>query len=137
MFNCTVDGDSKDTNQGILVAINWYPYVFINNIIYDCTTGIDGVASAHVAPQFGKNNLVNSNTDNYSNWAPTSTDVTGAPKFTDETTQDYTVGDDSVAINAGYDASGSSSPGMDIGAHQRLDVVAVVAAVSVGPWHVY
>ena len=34
---------------------------------------------------------------------------------------DYTLASDSAARNAGADASGTSSPGMDIGAHQSAD----------------
>ena len=118
MFSCTVDGDGKVTDDGFKAASDDFPIALVNTIFYDCVDGIDGASAPHVASQIGLNNLLNNNTANYANWNPTSTDVTGAPSFTDEANQDYTLGSGSAAKDAGADNSGSSSPGMDIGAHQ-------------------
>ena len=120
-FNCTVDGDGKDTNIGFDESFVAAPVVLVNCIAYDCTTGIEGHSTTPSAAQIGRNNLVNGNTTAYTVWDPTSTDVTSAPGFTNEANQDYTLAGGSAARNAGADNSGTSSPGMDIGAHQSAD----------------
>ncbi len=119
MFNCTVDGDSKDSDNGWASSSGQLPVCLVNNILYDCTDGIDGNANGDDASRIGFNNLVNSNTNAHNNWGPTGDDVTGAPAFTDEGANDYTLGSGSAAIDAGSDHSGTSSPSMDIGAHQK------------------
>lgn len=126
VLNCTTDGDGKDSNSGIKVNFASFIIVLLNSIFYDCDTGIDG-NSSHLASEIGLNNLLNSNTTDYTDWVPTGTDVTGAPKFVDEANQDYKIAGGSAAANAGADNSGSSSPGMDIGAHQSADPVVINA----------
>ncbi len=122
--HCTVDGDSKDSNAGIHYGgYSDFGQVLVNNIIYDCALGIVGDPSPCDGMMIGRNNLVNANTTAYTDW-PTdaqATDITDAPGFTNEAGGDYTLAASSDARNAGYDGSGSSSPGTDIGAHQSAD----------------
>ena len=80
----------------------------------------------YVASSTSYNNLLYSNTNDYESGSFPSGhgrfDVTGsAPAFTNEASHDYTLGSSSPARNAGADNSGTSSPGMDIGAHQSED----------------
>jgi len=119
--NNTIDGDSKDTAIGIRSG-SALSALIVNTIIYDCETGIEN-STANFNCLMLKNNLLNSNTTNYSGVLldATTTDITAAPEFTDEAGGDYTLATSSAARNAGADASGTSSPGMDIGAHQSQD----------------
>lgn len=121
MFNCTIDGENT-TNYGI-DAHNAYSRgcALWNNIIYDCTTGLYApYASNHDI--FGGYNLFYSNGTDALNWdAKNQTgDVSGDPLFTDEDSDDYSLGASSPARNAGWDYSGASA-GMDIGAVQSQD----------------
>jgi len=116
----TIDGDSKDTTTGISTPALQY-FVAINNIIYDCATGISQGASTWRS-NYVANNLLYSNTTNFTNVTDEHDNLTtDAPAFTDEAGGDYTLASGSAARNAGADASGTSSPGMDIGAHQSAD----------------
>ena len=119
-FCCnTIDGDNDDTTIGIQ-TISYQNSIMINNIIYDCATGISVAtnSSGHEV----SNNLLYANATNFTN-IPAEHDnlTTDAPAFTDEAGGDYTLASGSAARNAGADASGTSSPGMDIGAHQSAD----------------
>ena len=70
-----------------------------------------------------RNNLVNSNTSDYVNTSTFTGEQTGAPQFTGEGSQVYTLASGSPAKGAGFDESqleGDSS-GMDIGARQRIE----------------
>ena len=118
-----MDGDGKDTNTGIRIGPSFDGInAAINNIIYDCTTGMDSVAGAGER-LISRNNLLNSNTADYAGGAATFTgEVTTAPQFTDETSQDYTLASGSPAKGAGFDEStieGDTS-GIDMGARQRI-----------------
>lgn len=117
----TIDGDADDTTNGIHqdAATPTRGYIF-GNIVYDCATGIradgDGL---EMWTSF--NNLLNANTTNYVNAATFSGEVTGAPLFTNEGANDYTLQSGSPAKAAGMDA-GQVVNGvayLDIGAHQR------------------
>jgi hypothetical protein len=123
-INCTVDGDAKDTGIGIYCGSAFAGLnIVLNCIAYDCTTGID-TTSGMEEQLISRNNLVNSNTADYANGGATYTgEQTGAPLFTNEATQDYTLQSGSPAKGAGFDESqleGDSS-GMDIGARQRIE----------------
>lgn len=100
----TIDGDGKDTNDGIsFPSAFWSPNIAINNIIYDCTTGISGRDQGNRLSS--RNNLLNNNTSDYASGYQTfEGEVTSAPSFTDETSQDYSLGGSSPALNAGFDA---------------------------------
>ena len=119
MINCTVDGDSKDTTDGLYQnpAIRHFGAV-VNCIFYDCASGIDFSCEEMF---ISRNNLVNANTADYTSGAGTYTgEQTGAPAFTDEASQDYSLGAGSPAREAGYDAStvvGDSSK-VDIGSRE-------------------
>jgi len=116
--NCTIDGDGDDTDIGI--NIGEYPSLIINNIVYDCTTGIAGTSG--FGGDIVSNNLLYANSTNFSNVENESNNLTtDPPAFTDEAGGNYTLASGSAAKNAGADASGTSSPGMDIGAHQSAD----------------
>lgn len=119
MVNCTVDGDGKDTTTGFHGTGSFrHSAVLVNNIIYDCITGIDFSTEEG---SISRNNLLNSNSANYANSADTySGEVTGAPAFIDEANQDYTLSASSPAKNTGYDASNltGDTVGKDIGAHE-------------------
>lgn len=119
VINCTVDGDGGGVgiNSGTAIRRQY----FINNIVYDCTTGIDAASVSFF--NIGFTNLLYSNTSNYLDYdtRAQATDVYTAPTFTDEANADYTLGSGSGAINTGTDFSGTSSPGQDIGAHQSAD----------------
>ena len=122
--SCTVDGDSKDTNTGVALATATHPLgIVINTIIYDCITGLD-VRPGMNELVISRNNLLNANTTDYVGSAATfKGEVTGAPDFVAEATQDYRLNSSSPAKAAGFDESqleGASS-GKDIGARQRIE----------------
>ena len=124
-INCTVDGDAKDTGDAFRMGPSFNGVnICINCIAYDCTVGLNSLAGQQEL-LISRNNLVNSNTANYSGGAATHTgEQTGAPQFTAEGSQDYTLASGSPAKGAGFDESqleGDSS-GMDIGARQRIEV---------------
>ncbi len=121
-FNCTIDGENA--MNGIRLAIGHLSSVVGNCIIYDCATGIEQRTddSGDLNVCFGT--LVNSNTTNYTNYSCEKFgEVTGAPAFTDEAGDDYTLASGSPAKAAGFDAAevlGNTSY-VDIGAHQRQE----------------
>lgn len=136
LINCTVDGDNKDTNTALAVGLSYTVMgICINNIAYDCVTGMVSRAGAQEL-LISRNNLLNNNTDDYLYGAATFTgEVTGAPQFTDEASQDYTLASGSPAKGAGFDESqleGDSS-GMDIGARQRIEAAGGGGPVGVAP----
>ena len=101
----TIDGENAATTIGIDCAVAstaWFP-IIINNILYDLNIGVDlPSASGFFAIGY---NLINSNNTDYNNCSNTlGNDVTGAPAFTDEAGDDYTLGSGSPAIAAGLDA---------------------------------
>jgi hypothetical protein len=122
LINCTVDGDSKDTTDGLL-ATNAFRHfgAVVNCIMYDCGTGI---SFSNEEAFISRNNLLNSNTADYGNGANTYTgEVTDAPAFSDEGSQDYSLSVSSPAREAGYDAStvaGGTSK-IDIGSRESTD----------------
>jgi hypothetical protein len=122
VINCTIDGNSKTSTTGIRFGTSfWGPYAAINNIIYDCITGIDGYDNGG-GRFIGRNNLLNSNTTDYDNtgYETLVGEVTGAPAFTDEAANDYTLGAGSPALNAGFDGyeTGGTTQRADIGAFE-------------------
>ena len=124
IINCTVDGDAKDTTMGVSIAgVTAGITVAINNIVYDCATGMTSLTGCGEL-LVSRNNLLNSNTADYAGGADTFTgEVTAVPGFETEGS-DYRLADGSAAIEAGFDASvvcGFAS-GCDIGAHQREEV---------------
>jgi hypothetical protein len=97
----TVDGENTASVGIDLDGDSVYPIV-IDNIIYDCTTGIDVNASAWDMTVFMGYNLLNSNTTDYSNTYELVGigDVTGAPAFIDEAGDDYRPSSSSAAVDA-------------------------------------
>jgi len=104
--NCTIDGDSKDSNNGIhSVGIGSIRsiIVLVNSIIYDCAIGV-GIDHDRGKYQVSKNNLINSNTTDYSSFLAGDNELTSAPGFTNEVGgADYTPAAGSPLINAGFD----------------------------------
>lgn len=122
VYGCTIDGVGKNTTTGIEFPSVWGPYVAINNIIYDCGTGISGHDNGNHR-FIGRNNLLNSNTTDYSNvnYRTEPGEVTSAPGFNDEAGEDYTLGGGSPAIKTGFDVyeTEGTTQSMDIGALQK------------------
>jgi hypothetical protein len=120
VYGCTFDGNAKATGTAIeFPTAFWGPFIAVNNIIYDCTTGMNGTDQG--TRLVSRNNLVNSNTTNYATGYQTfEGEVTSAPAFTDEASQDYTLGPTSPALQAGFDGSTTSgdTEKADIGAHE-------------------
>jgi hypothetical protein len=104
VIGCTLDGDNTSGCTGI-EATGETDAVFVDNIIYDCDTGLDVAATWYeTAGALIGYNLVNSNTTDYSTTQEElvgHNDVTSAPSFTDEAGDDYTLGGSSPAIDAG------------------------------------
>lgn len=141
-INNTVDGDGKDTNVGLLISAGENTIdVCVNNVIYDCTTGFQS-RSGQGELLISRNNLLNSNTDPYADGGATYTsEVTDAPDFVDEASQDYRLNSASPAKNAGFDESTleGTDLGMDIGARQRTleqQLVEAGETPPLYPWHV-
>lgn len=117
VYGCTIDGNAKSTQLGIRFPFSfWHWPVVINTIIYDCVLGIGGYGSG--GRFISRNNLLNNNTTDYDAGFETTLGlVTSAPGFTDESSQDYTLGDGSPAIDAGFDGyeTHGSTQSRDIG----------------------
>lgn len=125
ILGCTIDGDGKTTNAGIdLGASFWKRAMVVNNIIYDC---VDGIISKAQGTYFvSRNNLLNNNTTDYTNFETFDGEVTSAPQFEDEAGGDYSLGVGSPALNAGFD--GYSQNGSD----QLRDIGAIESTVAGG-----
>lgn len=122
IVNCTVDGDAKDTTIGINQVVGGLGLIVcINNIVYDCATGIFFSTGFGGEINVSRNNLVNANTADYGGSGAThSGEVTDPPAFETEGS-DYRLTGLSPAIGAGFDAFSvfGFNPGCDIGAHQH------------------
>lgn len=125
VLNNTIDGDVEDTSDGITFStrINWG--FVINNLVYDCTTGIRFNGSELIG---SANNLNNGHTTPYAGTAGTwDGEVTGAPVFTNEAGGDRTLGSGSPAIGAGTDAA------QQLGVSEEISIGAFqVAAAAAG-----
>lgn len=125
VYGCTIDGNGKNTTDGIVFPVAfWGPHTAINNIIYDVETGITGHSQGN--RRFtSRNNLLNNNTTDYASTSVFTDkgEVTAAPGFTDEASQDYTLADGSAAKAAGFDAheAHGSTQARDIGCLQRVE----------------
>lgn len=100
VMNNTIDGENAATTTGINIVTTGNDAVVINNIIYDCNTGI---VYDNDRLGFVKTNLLNSNNTDESGIVRhgyAAGNVTGAPAFTDEANDDYTLGSSSPAIDA-------------------------------------
>lgn len=106
VIGCTMDGEGVTGGIGIRQQnAAAPPSLFVNNILYDLGTAVD-LAGASGGFSLAGYNLINSNDTDYSNiTAIPNSDVTGAPQFTDEAGDDYTLASGSPAIDAGLDAS--------------------------------
>ena len=104
----TFDGDNTGATA---ILANNAACLFMDNIVYDWTTGW----SNNATPTLGSNvcgwNLFNSNTNDLLNDTTSKeyiaiSHVTSAPSFTDEAGDDYTLGASSPAIDAGLQPGG-------------------------------
>jgi len=122
VYSCTIDGNAGNTTNGISFSGNWGPFTAVNNIIYDCGTGINGHANGGKGRLISRNNLLNSNGADYdsASYETFIGEVTGAPAFTAEGSQDYTLAS-SPAVGVGFDANAidGSAQEKDIGALQK------------------
>ena len=130
VYGCTIDGVADNTTVGIQFPVSfWGPFAAINNIIYDCATGMAGQDNGNHR-FIGRNNLLNANTTDYANtgYRTEPGEVTTAPQFTNEAGEDYTLGSSSPAKAVGFDAyeTEGTTQGADIGA------LAVVAGAGGG-----
>lgn len=100
--NCTFDGEDQTTATAIdLTGVTGgHSPLVLNNIIYDCVTGVIGPKDGSARPRFvlSRNNLMNANTTNYSGFSGGEGDQITAPMFTDEAGQDYAPAFGSAAI---------------------------------------
>jgi Right handed beta helix region len=115
IINCTIDGFG--TGIGLTLT-GTSPSLIMNTIFHDCSTAINCNAASNRSVQVGHNNMMSGNTTDYSNWIPTENDFEGTPDFTDEANGDYTLGDSSDAIGAGFGGIGQLSESVDIGAYR-------------------
>ena len=131
VLNCTADGDNVGS-IGIKMGNSACPTAQINNILHDWATGLGGSAHNTDGPAISYGNLFNSNTANrdtnhevgYSGtgWSTSAkgADINGAPAFTDEANDDYTLAAGSPALGAGVGGGSVSITNyIDIGAHQK------------------
>ena len=109
----TLDAEGVTGSEGFGLMNNSANLIICDNIIYDA--GGTGVADMSATPNLSQNyfigyNLLNSNTTDYSQTFTSPTfgyqDVTSAPAFTEEATDDYTLGEASPAIGAGLTPGG-------------------------------
>jgi len=103
---CTIDGEGVAGVTGIdMLGSSNSTSMIVNNIIYDCDAGVDMNGSKERLT-IAAYNLVNSNTSDYNSEIDPipGTDVSGAPQFTDESGDDYSLASGSPAIDAGSDA---------------------------------
>jgi hypothetical protein len=103
----TMDGENVTGVTGINIQAETDPKI-IDNIIYDCDTGVDAgtIIDANTVAAY---NLTNSNATadyDFSGVDVGYQDVTSAPAFTDEASDDYTLGAASPAIDAGIQPGG-------------------------------
>lgn len=122
----TLYGATGSTSKGVFVSGSGLDNVTIcNNIISNFDEGIsrdtDDWSSKFWASIY--NNVMFGNTANYSNMPTSENEVTSDPLFTSVAGDDYTVGNTSPAVDAGYTAfDNTTSPNQDsnltIGAFQ-------------------
>lgn len=127
ILGCTIDGTGKITNTGIdLGSSFWKRALVVNNIIYDCTEGIDCASQGTFF--ISRNNLLNNNTTDYpgSRFQTFEGEVVSAPQFEDEAGGDYSLGSSSPALDAGYDGY------LLNGSTQRADIGAIESTVAGG-----
>lgn len=117
IVNCTIDGNAKNSDDGVLVSNQDHNLGYINSVFYDCAVGIHQLSASRGDRVISRNNLVNGNTTAYTNAATFTGEVTAAPGFVDEAAgADYHPDTDSPLIGAGFDGGAS----MDIGAVQSV-----------------
>ena len=105
--NCTIDGEgSSATNFGIgLSTSNNVMGMFVNNIIYDCGTGVNFTTDGGRLATVGYNLMNTFGTADYTNVTEIpGSDQTGAPDFELEGSDDYRVKNTSPAVNNASDA---------------------------------
>lgn len=106
VVNCTVDGSGLATAVGIgFIGGTVIAAVCINNIVYDCVTGI--TSGTDRKNRFtSRNNVLYNNTSNYgANWTTQFGEILTNPLFVNEAIGDYNLGAGSPAIDAGLGAS--------------------------------
>jgi hypothetical protein len=103
----TIDCENAATTIGIDIGSDTADAYLFDNIICDCATGVAVIAAPWKLRNIAAYNLLDSNTTDYSNTPGLNfKDVTGAPAFTDEANDDYTLDSASSAKNAGMQPGG-------------------------------
>jgi hypothetical protein len=100
--------DGEGTNTDAISAVN-QDAIVVDNIAYDAVNGFANSGSYHSYAAFYGYNLTNSNsTADYTTTGESVgvNDQTGAPAFTDEASDDYTLDSASPAKNAGVQPGG-------------------------------
>jgi hypothetical protein len=105
VINCTIDGDGNDSDAGIATTTGNGFQLLINNVIYDCVTGISNAVAQGVENYASIHNLVNANGTPYTNASTLEGEITSAPEFHDEANNDYRPGFSSPLLSAGFDAN--------------------------------
>jgi len=104
ILDCLSDGNGKITDNGInFFADPVGMIVCLNNLVYDCGSGIVAQVSSDEIQVISENNLLNANTANYSNFATHNGEVTSTPSFIDRTNNDYTPSGISPVVGSGID----------------------------------
>lgn len=98
----TIDGDNDDTTIGIELSSPGI-VTMVNNLVYDCATGIQTGESDHEGRKINLGNLLNGNTVDYVSWSASLNEQTGAPLFINEGT-DWGLLSGSPAIGNGVSA---------------------------------
>jgi len=119
VLDCTGDGENA-TGYGLNVFLGYDGVVIVGNVFYDYATAAIRSSADGGGLILCAHNLLHSNTANYSNLVSVEGDVTSAPQFEDEGSDDYRLASGSPARAAGVDAgktvNGTSYA--DIGCHQ-------------------
>lgn len=130
LINCTIDGDAKDSTDGLKLGGFRQLPVVVNSVFYDCVTGINST-NDQLSAIISRNNLVNGNTTAYTNFQTWTDEVTSAPSFNAESSQDYRPSSSSPLLSAGFDENvlEGYSKAIDIGALQNAAIVTDYPAV--------
>jgi hypothetical protein len=106
-INCTFDGDGKTVSCIRMDGASHRMHTLVNNVIVGASgTGGYGVECSNNLGEtaISLNNLVNNNDNNYSNAETFTGEVTSAPGFTNQGSDDYSLSSGG-AVDAGVDAS--------------------------------
>ena len=104
LLDCVADGDVDASNTGFSIAASYgnSQVAMVNCVAYDNAVGISSNTDLNNERSISRNNLVNANGTAYTNFQTFTGEVTAAPGFVSEATQDYTPDTGSPLIGAGF-----------------------------------